>query len=210
MLQSLLPSFIQISVQLLQCIEMNARLNCTGKRVKPTCGSDGVWYKNTCTLRLHRCLYEIELLQRDISNLSCKYYEQCLQRCDFVYLYRHRSSSHLLPPSISSSHNGTSHTTTLQRATTGIYKHTLSTGTEVSGSCLLQARTVLGIRWHDAVRLCRSLHWSLLLHILVSPLQQQHFNRVSPYEEKFNSMNHCIVFQATSTAMCALIRADAL
>ena len=40
------------------------------KRVKPVCGSDGRWYKNTCTLRYHRCI--VISLQRDLTNISCK------------------------------------------------------------------------------------------------------------------------------------------
>lgn len=49
------------------------RFNCTGKKQKfNTCGSDGKWYANACTLRFLRCLYNLETLQRDPFFISCK------------------------------------------------------------------------------------------------------------------------------------------
>ncbi len=44
------------------------------------CGSDGVWYKNLCSLRYHRCAYNIITLQRDREQISCKFAEPSFQK----------------------------------------------------------------------------------------------------------------------------------
>lgn len=144
----------------LGCIAGNPRLNCTRKRVKPTCGTNNIWYKNTCTLRLHRCIYNIVTLQRDLSNKSCKYSTIIFCKVWLSVICRYRPPSYLLPSSYisSPSHNhGTTHTTTLQWGADGSQTGGPSTGTQVSGPHILSANTMLGA-WKEFGLLF--LYWS--------------------------------------------------
>ena len=54
-------------------MQCHKRYNCPQSQGANTvCGSDGEFYNSRCALRLHRCIHDIETLQRDPTGISCK------------------------------------------------------------------------------------------------------------------------------------------